>query len=75
MIKDLLGIPNELEIYDMMVLGYGAITPPEKLLRDSDEMLHWENDPESYRDEQQVKAFVKKARSWNIGAHSRKAEE
>jgi len=75
MIKDLLGIPNELEIYDMMVLGYGAITPPEKLLRDPDEMLHWDNDPESYRDEQQVKAFVKKARSWNIGAHSRKAEE
>ena len=30
MIKDLLGIPDALEIYDMMVLGYPAITPPDK---------------------------------------------
>jgi hypothetical protein len=60
----------------MMVLGYPAITPPEKLMRDPDEMVHWDDEhPESYRDEEQVRAFVKKARSWNIGAHSRKAEE
>ena len=76
LIKDLLNIPDEIEIYDMMVLGYSAITPPEKFIRDLDEMVHWDDAaPESYRNNEQVRAFVKKARNWTIGTHSRKADE
>jgi nitroreductase len=74
MIKELLGIPDELEVYDMMVLGYPAVTPPEKFMRDKEEMIHWDDDPESYRNDEQVRAFVKKARNWTIGTHSRKAD-
>lgn len=73
-IKKLLGIPDELEIYDMMILGYPAITPPGKFMRDADEMVHRDADPESYRNNEQVRDFVKKTRNWTIGTHSRKAD-
>jgi nitroreductase len=76
MIKKVLGIPAELEIYDMMVLGYPAVSPPGKFIRDVKEMVHWDkNSEEDFRDNGQVKAFVKKTRNWTIGTHSRKAEE
>lgn len=76
MIKKLLGIPPELEIFDMMVLGYPAVAPPDKFIRDVKEMVHWdEGSEEDFRDRGQVKAFVKKTRNWTIGTHSRKAEK
>lgn len=76
MIKKLLGIPDALETYDLMVLGYPAITPPDKFIREAEEVTHWEDcGPESFRSDEQVRAFVKKTRNWTIGTHSRKAEE
>ena len=73
MIKDLLSIPMEFDIYDMLVLGYPAISPPEKFLRDTDKMIHRNGcDNSNLRSDDEVKNFVLKARNWNIGAHSRK---
>ncbi len=75
LIKKLLGIPDALETYDLMVLGYPAITPPGKFIRDLDDVTHWDDSgPESYRTDEQVRSFVKKTRNWTIGTHSRKAE-
>jgi nitroreductase len=76
MIKKLLNIPAELEIYDMMALGYPALTPSGKYLRDREEMIHYDDSGSApFRDETEVREFVKKARNWNIGVHQRKAEE
>ncbi len=72
MIKDLLNIPQEMDVYDMMALGYPAIQPPGKFLRPLEEMLHWDRCSEGeFRSEEEIRAFVKKARSWTMGTHSR----
>ena len=42
LLKDLLGIPPEMEVYDMMALGYPAARPRTKLLRDKDRMVHYD---------------------------------
>lgn len=76
LIKDLLNIPPGLEIYDMIVLGYPAIKPPKKFLRDPQEMTHWDGQLSTgFRDDAALKKFVHKARSWTIGTHSRAADD
>jgi len=75
MIKDLLGVPPEMEVYDAMVLGWPAISPPEKLMRETDKMIHWDRqETGAFRSDEEVREYVRKARSWTIGAHSRKVK-
>ncbi len=75
MIKNLLNIPMDFDIYDMLVLGYPAISPPKKLLRDREKMIHWNGCGHAdLRNDAEAKEFVLKARNWNIGTHSRKAK-
>jgi nitroreductase len=75
MVKDLLGIPVEMEPYDMMAIGYPALHPREKFMRDPKKMVHYDDcGQEDFRNENEVKDFVKRARNWTIGTHSRKAE-
>lgn len=76
MIKNILGIPPELEIFDMIVLGYPAIEPPAKLMREKKEMTHFDDcGVADFRCLEEVMEFTKKARNWNIGAHRRKGEK
>ncbi len=76
MIKDLLGIPPVYEVYDMMALGRPALKPPGKFMRDTEKMIHWNRGSESdFRSDEEVRSFIKKARSWTIGTHSRDAKE
>ena len=76
LIKDLLGIPDLLEIYDMMVLGYPAIDPPGKYLRPLKEVSHCNRcHPDEFRTDDAVRGFVKKARGWTIGAHRRQIKK
>ncbi len=42
MIADLLGIPDGYVIYDMLSLGYPAIEPNPRVVRDRDDMTHLE---------------------------------
>ena len=75
MIKDLLGIPGELEVFDMMALGYPAISPNPKLMRETKRMIHYDDcGIDDFRDIAQVNDFVKRARNWNIGAHRRRRD-
>lgn len=75
MVKDLLGIPNELEPYDMIALGYPAIRPSGKYMRDTKKMVHYDDcGKEDFRNDQEVRNFVKRARSWTIGTHYRKTD-
>lgn len=64
MIKNLLGIPEELEIYDMLALGYPATAPRPRLVRDLSEMLHYDYcGHQAFRDSETIKEFIRKIRS------------
>jgi nitroreductase len=76
MIKQLLGVPQFFDVYDMIALGWPALKPPGKFMRDTEKMVHWNRCDESdFRTDEEVQTFIKKARSWTIGTHSRDAEE
>ncbi len=76
MVKDWLGIPKELEIYDMMAFGYPAVKPRPKLLRTKEKMVHYEYcGPEAIRTDAEVKDFIRKARTWMIASHARKPDK
>ncbi|HJX03046.1 MAG TPA: nitroreductase family protein [Dehalococcoidia bacterium] len=61
MVKNLLHIPEPMEVYDMMALGYGAATPPPRLVREKDQMVHYDV-AQNYRSDEEVKEFIKKIR-------------
>ena len=70
MIKQLLKIPPGLEIFDMMALGYPEMEPRPKLMRNRQEMTHYCG-PDDFRNVEDTRDFIKRARNWNIGSHSR----
>jgi nitroreductase len=73
LIKDLLGIPPELEIYDMMALGYPAYKlGPRKLMRDRQKMVqHDYCGAADFRTDEEVNDFIRKARIWATANHRR----
>jgi len=75
LLKDLLGIPGELEVYDMMAVGYPATKPKTKLMRDKDKMVHYDYcGKEDFRTDEEVKDFVKRTRTWRIAADRQGAD-
>lgn len=57
--KDLLGIPQELEFYDMMAVGYPDMEPGTRLMRAKEEMVHHDHyDRAKFRTEEKVKDFI-----------------
>jgi len=76
MIRDLLGIREEINIYDTLVLGYPAAAPRPKLLRDKDKMVHYDYcGQEAFRTDEEVRDFIRKSRTWTIAAHERKPDK
>jgi nitroreductase len=72
MIKKLLGIPVEMEVFDMIALGYPALKPRPKLMRDIKTMIHYDDcGEEDFRNIEEVREFSGRARNWNIGTHRR----
>jgi nitroreductase len=71
MTKDLLGIPPELEIYDMMALGYPAYKlSSRKLLRNKEKMVHHDYcGPDDFRTDTEVNDFIRRARVWTTANH------
>ena len=69
-IKKILGVPEPLKIYDMMVLGYAAQTPKLKEVRDLAEMIHYDDcGPGDYRTDREVVEFAEKTHAWCLSAH------
>jgi nitroreductase len=69
-LKNLLGIPNELETYDMMVLGYPDMIPKPKFLREKEEMVHFDYCGEKvFRTDEQVKDFIRRTRNWALAVN------
>ena len=76
LVKDLLGIPKELEVYDMMALGYPACKPRPKLMRDKAKMVHRDYcGEEDFRTDEEVRDFVRRTRAWVSANHRRGADK
>ena len=63
LLKELLGIPQKLEIYDMMALGYPAHQPKKRPVRERVEMVHdGRYDKAKYRSDEEIRNFIVKLR-------------
>ncbi|MBN1103432.1 MAG: nitroreductase family protein [Deltaproteobacteria bacterium] len=63
LLKELLSIPQDLTVYDMMVLGYAAAQPKERFVRDRNEMVHHGRyDMAKYRDAREMREFILRLR-------------
>ena len=59
LLVELLGIPQKLEIYDMMALGYPAYQPKGRLVREKVEMVHYgKYDKAKYRSDKEIRNFI-----------------
>ena len=69
-IRELIGIPDDLKIYDLMVLGYSAVPPVPKEVRDINSMLHY-NDCgiNDFRTDEQVVKEAAITKAWCLSAH------
>lgn len=57
--KNLLGIPREMEIYDMLAVGYPDMEPRPRLVRNRQDIVHHDYyDQAKYPTEQAVKEFL-----------------
>jgi nitroreductase len=71
-LKILLGMPDELEPYALMPLGYPAYEPRPKLLRDRKKMVHYDFcGKDEFRTDQEVADFARKTWIWTTATHRR----
>jgi nitroreductase len=76
LLKNLLHITDEMEIYDMIALGYPAQKPRPKLMRPLAKMVHRDYfSEEDFRTDAEVKDFLKRARAWVFATHRRGADK
>jgi nitroreductase len=69
-IRNIIGFPEALSIYDMMVLGYPAASPGTKEPRGLAGMVHYDNcGPQDFRTDEQVLADVQKTWEWCMSEH------
>jgi 5,6-dimethylbenzimidazole synthase len=69
-IRKIIGIPEALSIYDMMVLGYPATPPGSKEVRSLREMIHYDNfGPQDFRTDEQVICDAGKTWDWCMSEH------
>ena len=69
-IRNLIGIPDDLKIYDLMVLGYPAVPPVPKEVRDVKDMLHYNDCGEDdFRSKEQVEKEAAITKAWCLSAH------
>ena len=70
--KDVLGIPRDFDIYDMMAFGYPALKPRPKLLKSREKAIHYDYcDGEGFRTDEEVNDYVRRARNWTVATTSR----
>ena len=69
-IRRIIGFPESLSIYDMVVLGYAAAPPNPKEVRSLAEVTHY-NDcgPKDFRTDEQVAADAQKTWNWCMSEH------
>jgi nitroreductase len=76
MLKNLLGIPGHLEVYDMLAVGYPAVKARPRLMRSKDKMVHFNYcGPDVFRSDEEVRDYIRKARTWTMASHARKPDK
>jgi nitroreductase len=69
-IKALIGVPEGLRIFDMMVLGYAADEPIPKDVRELKDMIHYNAcGVQDFRTDEEVIAYAKQTKAWCLAAH------
>ncbi len=69
-IKNIIGIPEALKIYDMMVIGYPYSPPLPKIIREVDDMVHYDNCVAAdFRSDEEVNAYAHTTWEWCMKAH------
>jgi nitroreductase len=69
-IKGIIGIPEALTIYDMMVVGYATNPPSSKIIRVTTEMMHFDNcGVQDFRTDEEVTSYAQKTRAWCMSEH------
>jgi len=59
LVKNLLNVPREIELYHLMAVGYPDIEPKPRVVRERQEMVHYDYyDMAKFRTEQQIKDFI-----------------
>jgi hypothetical protein len=53
-IKEIIGIPESITIYDMMVIGYEANPPDTEIIRNLAEMVHCDCGVQDFRTHEEV---------------------
>ena len=63
LLKELLEIPETLEIYDMLVVGYPVAQPKERFVRERAEMVHHGRyEKKKYRSDEDIRNFLLRLR-------------
>jgi nitroreductase len=58
-LKELLSIPDKMEIYDMLVLGYAEQEPKPRFVREREQMTHREKfDRKRYRSDEEIRQYI-----------------
>ncbi|MEJ2740694.1 MAG: nitroreductase family protein [Dehalococcoidia bacterium] len=69
-IRDIIGIPEPLKVYDMMVVGYAYSQPIPKIVRDLDDMVHYDScGVNDFRTDDEVEAYARITNDWCMKAH------
>lgn len=69
-IREIVGIPESLSIYDMMVVGYQAAAPGPKIVRELTDMVHYDACGEQdFRTDEQVAEYARVTKAWCMGEH------
>jgi nitroreductase len=69
-IREIIGIPNDLTIYDMMVVGYEAAPAGPKIVRELDSVMHF-NDcgQQDFRSDEEMTRYAETTKAWCLGQH------
>jgi nitroreductase len=71
-LMELLGLPEALEPYFMMPVGYPAYKPRPKLLRPLEKMVHYDrSDASDFRTDEEVADFARRTWTWTTANHRR----
>jgi nitroreductase len=69
-IKEIVGIPEPLTIYDMMVVGYQAAPPGPKIVREVADMVHYDAcGAQDFRTDEEVEAYARVTKAWCMEQH------
>jgi nitroreductase len=59
LLQELLSIPEAMDVYDMLVLGYPLQTPKPRFVRERSDMVHYgQFDRSRYRSDEQIREYI-----------------